>query len=233
LRLARGKTLLVVALLAAQVIVFSQPAQAAGCDGKHILIRTKNAATHWGMRGRVSVPIHQVDTCSGAAAVATIHIERCSTICGTQVEMGMLQEPDGDLFIFTEQQNGPTVHYDYIALGAFSTLIGFRIKVTQVDDVLFEYDIGSGFQYSPNNYSISWAPGYDYGESEKIGAAPQMSSSHRNLKYLSANWTEVDWLGMKCSQDEAPGWSWSPIPNDTGNDYDVVNVAGSGQCAAV
>jgi hypothetical protein len=234
MRPSLGKAVFVVLLMASQLVVSSQPAYAVSCDpGKHIFIRTKNAATHWGIRGDASSPMHTLDPCSGPASFVTVHYNKCSSICGTWVEIGLVQQPD-DIYLFTEQgYNYQVINNDQFAFGSFGLLTGFRIKVTQAGDVLFEYDVGSGLHYTSQSYHINWAPGYDYGESEKIGTGTQMSSSHRNLKYLSQNWNESAWLGMKCDTDEAPGWSWHPIPNVDGNDYDVVNQAGSGPCDAV
>jgi hypothetical protein len=150
---------------------------------------------------------------------------------GTQVEIG-IQQTSNQLFIFTEKElNGVPQRYDLITTAGYNLLTDLRVKVTQSGDVIFEYDFGSGWQTAWSSpYNISWAPGYPMGESEKRGDDTQMTSHHRNMKYLTSSWTEGAWSSMTCVKDEAPGWSWSKI--STTNDYDVVGVGG-GVCVDV
>ncbi len=121
--------------------------------------------------------------------------------------------------------------YDQITTASYNLLTDLRVRVSQSGDAFFQYDFGSGWQTTWSSpYNISWAPGYPMGESEKRGANTQMTSHHRNMKYVKSDWTEGAWTSMTCVKDEAPGWSWSKVSST--DDYDVVNVS-AGVCVDV
>lgn len=121
---------------------------------------------------------------------------------------------------------------DDLGFANFDEFISFRSKVSQAGDVFFEFNTGGGWLITSSSpYTVNWGSGYPMGETEKKGDGTQMSSHHRNLQYLTSTWSEVDWPSMTCVQDEAPGWSWSPLSGST-NDYDVVDVGG-GTCDSV
>ncbi len=129
-----------------------------------------------------------------------------------------------------EQTDGTQlIHLNSIRFANYNDLTGFRIRFTQQGDALMQYDVGSGFVAANSGWTITWHPGFDFGESEKVGDDTQMTSHHRNLRYLRTDWSEHAWIGMKCVKDEAPGWSWSPLSGSS-NDYDVVNVGGNDPC---
>lgn len=232
---ARGRfgRLFLFSLVASSVLAAgtTQRAQAACPAGKHIFIRAGSTTTRWGVRGKIEVPQRQIDSCSGASAFTTVHLTNCKSQCPTQVEIG-IQQTSNSLFIFTEKElNGMVTHYDQITTAAYNLLTDLRVRVAQSGDVFFQYDFGSGWVTTWSSpYNISWAPGYPMGESEKRGNDTQMTSHHRNMRYVRSDWTQGPWGSMTCVQDQAPGWSWSKVSPT--NDYDVVNV-GAGNCVDV
>jgi hypothetical protein len=232
-RFARSQFLALCGLLLALQVVTAPEAFAVSCGaGKHIFVRNggTSPSTRWGVRGKIEVPNHQFDPDCNAAAFATIHFNNCSSVCGTQVEIGLKHYAPTQIVIWTErEQNGVVTHNDNITTAGFNILIDLRLKVTQAGDVFFEYDFGNGWLTTWSSpYHINWAPAFAMGESEKLGDATQMTSSHRNLKFLNSGWNETNWGEMTCEVDEAPGWSWDPI-GSSNNDYDVVNIGG-GMC---
>ncbi|MGZ5297384.1 MAG: hypothetical protein ACXWEG_04465 [Actinomycetota bacterium] len=228
---ATGRALrvaLILSLIVTAQAIGSSPASAVSCGaGKHIFIRNGSTNQRWGVKGRISVPNRQLDPTCNSAVFTSVHFSNCSAFCSTFVEVGLKQSSSG-LVIWTEQEtNGVVTHNDNITTGAYNSYITFRLKVAQNGDVFFEYNFGSGWVTTWSSpYSTNWAPGYPMGETEKKGDATQMTSSHRSMQFLASDWSETNWSSEVCVNDEAPGWSWSPVGS---NGWDVVNVGG-GTC---
>jgi hypothetical protein len=212
-------------------IAAASPALAVNCPpGKHLFIRNGSTTQRWGVRGRINVPQRQLDPNCNSAAFTSIHLSNCSSFCSTFVEVG-LKQYDSTIAVWTEQEtNGIVTHNDNITTGGYNFYITFRLKIAQDGAAFFEYDFGNGFITTWSSpYSTNWAPGYPMGESEKLGDLTQMTSSHRTMKFLDANWVETNWSSMTCVNDEASGWSWHPVGT---NGWDVVNTGG-GTCVPV
>jgi hypothetical protein len=216
---------LIFILILTSLVAVSPPAYAVSCPpGKHIFIRNGSTTQRWGVKGQIKVPVRQLDPNCNSAAFTTIHLSNCSSACNTMVEIG-LKQFGSQIVVWTEQQtSGMFIHNDNITTGGYNFYISFRLKIAQDGSVFFEYNFGSGWVTTWSSpYSTNWAPGYPMGESEKKGDLTQMTSSHRSMQYLDSNWTETNWSSMTCVNDEAPGWSWSPVGS---NGWDVVNVGG-------
>jgi hypothetical protein len=228
-----GWVLVATLILVPQVLV-APPAWAAACgNGKHIFIRQQTSTAQWGVRAKISTDLNDIEhgDCSGAAFV-TAHLENCSTICGTQVETGTRQQPSNDFIFFAEKEVGGGITFVQLALVNENEFAIVRVRGVSEGYPTVKYHMeynkldGIGW-HNAHEFTVSWGTGWPMGETEKKGDGTTMHSMHRNLQYQnSSDGQELDWLGMVCIVDEAPGWHWDRL-GSSDNDYDVVSGAGT------
>lgn len=207
-------------------------ATAAPCTNpRWIFVREDSSTTRWGVRGKIWSEWHTRETSCEGRVFTTIHHSDCANVtCWTHVEIGITESASDPLVIFTEKQkSGETKFYEEWALSNVNDWVIFRIrgfsKPNGTVDYHMEYNRLDGWGWvDTRTYNVGWGTAYPMGETEKLGQDTTMWSKHRNLKYLTSAGTEIDWGGMRCAYDTAPGWKWSPI-SGSNNDYDVVNTA--------
>jgi hypothetical protein len=217
-------------------VVLARPAQSqlVSCgDGKHIFVLQATSTAHWGVRAKISTDPNGLETssCNGAVFI-TSHLDNCSSWCGIQVETGTRQTPNRFVY-FAEKETAGGVTLDELAFVAPNDWGVVRVRGVNHDYPTVKYHMeyneldGIGW-HDAQVYTVSWGTGWPMGETEKKRNDTTMVSMHRNLQYQnSSNGQELDWLGMNCIVDEAPGWKWDPV-GASDNDYNV--VGGSGPC---
>jgi hypothetical protein len=226
------RLIVALALLIGNIALEIPTAHAAECsEKKWIFVREDSSTGRYGVRGKILSQYHTLETSCQGAVYTTVHHSDCSYVtCWTHVEIGLHEDRRGPI-IFTEKQvSGDTKAFDEWAVVGNNEFVLFRIRGVDKPDGSIDYHMaydlldGAGW-HNPETYNVQWGKAYPMGETEKKGAATTMWSQHRNLKYIDNTDTELDWGGMLCEYDTAPGWKWNPVGSQA-NDYDVVNVAG-------